>query len=123
MCLGKPFRHYSSTVDYYTKYFLAKCIIENSYVNPTNRERLCDECFASEPIFFKRRFVKLDNRHYTSVGHRRPRLRCFGCARYLGIIQTISNCQDCEGRFLDYLLSLSNEGIDFFDQRDPTLLA
>jgi len=104
------------------RYSLGRCIRETSFVNSNAKKRLCAECFASEPIAYKRHFTPLVNKHYASVGHTLPQLNCLICNRYLAQVQTLSSYSKCEELFFLYLEDLETEGQSFFDQPDPVLL-
>jgi len=143
MCKAGARKVHSSWLDR-SKYSLALCVYETSHVNPKARGRLCNNCFISEPISYKINFLHLYyrlrlssrspprwqafgtrrkryHRHYTSVGHR-PRLHCIICSQYLAVLHPILECRECEDRFHDYLQDLVNNGEDYYNQRNPTLL-
>lgn len=124
MCIpcNKKQTNYSPALEFAYKYSLGRCVRETSYINPVARERLCEDCFAGEPIAYKLNFITLKDRHYASVGTRLPRLQCIICNRYLAELRLLAECSFCEDLFFKYIQDLFINEEDFYDQPNPVLL-
>lgn len=108
------------TIEYFYKYSISYCVTETGYVNYDKKERLCEQCYASEPLNYKKFFAK--GEHYVYIGTRRPRLYCIICNHYSAELRRVTECNLCNDIFSTYLNDLALENRNFYNQADPTIL-